>query len=208
MSAAGATAVNSLFFGPVAVEPGMVVLTQGTGSVRCLAIQLASAIGATVISTSSEDSKLEIAKKLGAIYIINYRTYEDWAAEVLRLTDGKGVDHVVEVGGMGTIEQSIRSTKQGGLISLVGFLASSEATDIVPSLIYGGKTARGIFGSRKDMSRRLVQIVEQHGIHPMIGKTVEWPDAKEAFRVSMERSEEGKIVIRVWNSDGQGIIAK
>ena len=64
----------------------------------------------TVISTSSEDSKLEIAKKLGATHVINYRTHEDWTAEVLRLTDGKGVDHVVEVGSMGTIEQSIRST--------------------------------------------------------------------------------------------------
>ena len=95
-----------------------------------------------VISTSSEDSKLEITKKLGATYVINYRNHGDWAAEVLRLTDGKGVDHVVEVGGMGTIEQSIRSTKQGELISLVGFLASSEATDIFPSLMYGGKTSR------------------------------------------------------------------
>ena len=101
---------------------------------------MASAVGATVVSTSSEDSKLEIARQLGATHLINYRTHQEWSQEVLRLTGGKGVDHVVDVGGAGTIEQSIQSTRQGGLISLVGVLASSTASDIVPSLIYGGKT--------------------------------------------------------------------
>ena len=77
---------------------------------------------------------------MGASHTINYRTNEAWDQEVLRLTDGKGVDHVVEVGGGETIERSLQSTRQGGLVSVVGILSAPKAVDIVPALLFGGKT--------------------------------------------------------------------
>lgn len=197
MGAAGGTAVNALFFGPKPVTVGMTVLTQGTGGVSCFAIQLAAAAGAIVISTSSSDEKLKLAKQWGATHTINYATKPDWEKEVLRLTGGKGVDHVVEVAGSSTIEQSLESTKRGGLISLVGFLTDSKPVDLIPSTIFGGKILRGVFGFTKEHDEFLVKMVEKHGIRPVIGKVFEWKDAIKAFEVSMERSEVGKIVIKV-----------
>jgi NADPH:quinone reductase-like Zn-dependent oxidoreductase len=149
--------MHALLFGPVPVKKGMTVLTQGTGGVSCFAIQvsqsdflpirlyssceqIASDAGATVIATSSSDAKLETARKLGATHTINYITYPDWENEVLRLTNNEGVDHVLEVGGGRTIEQSVACTKHGGLISLVGFLGGNEEVDIVGPLVFGAKT--------------------------------------------------------------------
>jgi len=99
-------------------------------------------MGATVIATSSSDTKLEIAKRIGATELINYNKTPEWANEVLRLTHGRGVDLVVEVGGAGTLEQSIKCVRDGGMISLVGFLTESVKTDLVPSLLFGGKTCK------------------------------------------------------------------
>jgi len=97
-------------------------------------------MGATVIATSSSDTKLETVKRLGATELINYNEKPEWADEVLRLTHGRGVDLVVDVGGAGTVEQSIKCVRDGGMISLVGFLTESTKLDLVPSLLFGGKT--------------------------------------------------------------------
>lgn len=91
------------------MKPGMTILTQGTGGVSCALIQLAHASGLTVIATSSSDTKLEIAKKLGATHTINYKTTPDWASETLKLTNGKGVDHVLDV--VGDLENSLRAVR-------------------------------------------------------------------------------------------------
>jgi len=195
---AGGTACNILCFGPKRIEKGMTVLTQGTGGVSCFAIQLASAVGATVFATSSSDEKLEIARQLGATHLINYRTHPNWAQEILRLNGGKGVDHVVEVGGAGTIEQSLQCLRQGGLISLCGNLTPSKEMDITRAIMFGAKTIRGVLGSgSKDMTTRLVQLVEEYNIHPRIAKIFEWKDAKEAFQYMLEPIEAGKVIIRV-----------
>lgn len=93
-----------------------------------------------MISTSSSDDKLAIAKKLGATHTVNYIKYPDWDIEVLKLTGGRGVDHVLEVGGGGTIEKSLRCVKQGGLVSLIGFLAGEKKSDLVADILFGGKT--------------------------------------------------------------------
>lgn len=110
--------------------------------------KLAAAAGAIVISTSSSDEKLKLAKQWGASHTINYATTPAWEKEVLRLTGGKGVDHVIEVAGSSTIEQSLQSTKRGGLISLVGFLTDSKPVDLIPSIIFGGKICEFILLSR------------------------------------------------------------
>lgn len=111
--------------------------------------QLASSAGATVISTSSSDTKLSIAKSLGATHLINYTTHPNWEEEVLRLTNGEGVDHVIENGGAQTLGQSLKCTKQGGLISIVGLLAGpfipgENKIDVVTELLFGGKTCKYI----------------------------------------------------------------
>ena len=118
----------------------MTILTQGTGGVSSFIIQIASLFGCTVISTSSSESKLAIARQLGAKHTINYTTCLDWDEEVLRLTGGRGVDHVLEVGGGATIERSLRCVRQGGLVSLIGFLAGGKESDLTAALLFGGKT--------------------------------------------------------------------
>jgi NADPH:quinone reductase-like Zn-dependent oxidoreductase len=105
---------------------------------------LASALGARVIGTSSSDEKLLQAKALGASDLINYRTTPNWAAEAIRLTEGKGIDLVVDVAGAGTIEQSVAAAKTGGTVAVVGFLTPSVPTDLIPSIIFGGKTREQI----------------------------------------------------------------
>lgn len=102
-------------------------------------------MGATVIVTSSSDSKLDLAKQLGATYGINYNTHPKWDEEVLRLTDGKGVDHVIELGGAQTLMQSINSVRKGGLVSVIGILSASQDLPggLVTSLLFGGKQVSG-----------------------------------------------------------------
>jgi NADPH:quinone reductase-like Zn-dependent oxidoreductase len=108
----------------------------------------AAALGAKVIATSSSDEKLQIVKKLGASEVINYKTTPNWADEVLRFTDGKGADLICEVGGNGTIEQSIKALKVGGIACLVGFLTQSTPADIVTPIILGAKKRKFLFTVR------------------------------------------------------------
>lgn len=93
-----------------------------------------------MIATSSSDEKLEVTKLLGATHLINYRKIPNWSEEVLRITSGRGVDHVVNVAGSGTMEESLRSVRQGGVVSVLGMLSGSKKTDLVPMLMMGGKT--------------------------------------------------------------------
>ena len=105
------------------LRAGETVLVQGTGGVSIFALQLAKAFGAKVIATSSSEEKLEKLKQLGADHVINYRTNPKWGKEVLKLTNNKGVDHVVEVGGGATFNQSVRATRLGGHIAIIGVLS-------------------------------------------------------------------------------------
>ncbi|KAI9738615.1 MAG: hypothetical protein M1834_008119 [Cirrosporium novae-zelandiae] len=193
---AGGTAMHALFFGPVVVKRGDVVLTQGTGGVSCWAIQLAIAAGATVVATSSSDEKLEIAKRLGAKYLINYRKTPEWEVEARKVTGGKGVDFVVDVGGSGTIKQSLAAVRTGGAVSVVGVLTEGKKEDLVPDILFGGKIIRGVLGIAKAHLEKLVEMVEEHDIHPVIAQTYPWAEAKDAFRALMKQQAVGKIVIR------------
>lgn len=152
-----------------------------------------------MIATSSSDEKLESARRLGATHLINYTKTPEWASEVLRLTRGKGVDHILDIGGQGTIEQSIRATRGGGLVSLIGFLAEGEPIDLVPAVIVGAKVIRGVFGCRHDMVERAVEIISEHQIHPPISRLYKWQGAREAFEALVSQSVVGKIVIEVGN---------
>ncbi|KAL9095607.1 MAG: hypothetical protein Q9165_002039 [Trypethelium subeluteriae] len=205
LTTATGTAVNALFWGPDGTgserwraQPGQTVLTMGTGGVSCAAIQLAAAVGATVIATTSSADKLDLVKKLGAKHAINYRETPDWATEVLRITDGKGVDHVLDVAGSATIEQSLRAARMGGLVSVIGLLTESQHADLIPHIIFGAKTVRGVLGSASlEMKKDMVKLIEEHDIHPVIGKIYEFEQATQAFRDLKDQSSVGKLVIKV-----------
>lgn len=161
------------------------------------ASQLAAAAGATVIATSSSDEKLEAARALGATHLINYKKTPDWGAEVLRLTNGRGADHVVDIAGAGTIEQSLLATKQNGLVSLIGFLTESKKTDLVVPIIVGAKTVHGILGMSNVMIEKVVQLYNEHQLRPPIAKIYKYHEAKEAFAELTKQSAIGKIIIEV-----------
>lgn len=190
---AGVTAWNALF-GPLPLIAGQTVLTLGTGGVSAFAIQFASASGARVIATSSDDTKLETARTLGASDTINYRIHREWQDEVLRLTSGRGVDHVVEIGGGGTIERSVASTAVGGQIHMIGVLSDGTLN---PRAVLPWKTLRGIMvGSRADQEA-MNRIIAFHQIRPLIGKTFAFEQAIEAYRYLDSAAHVGKVVIEL-----------
>ena len=204
---AGSTAVNALL-GTNGLDSwktlegklkSRTVLTQGTGGVSCFAIQLASALGMTVYATSSSDVKLSKVRELGANHTINYHDFPNWHEEVLRLTENRGVDLVVEVGGAGTLKQSLRAARQGGTVALVGILTQSKPQDedLVPDILFGAKTIRGVFGFSIRMLQILVEIVVTHDIKPVISQVFDWRDAPGAFAALQKGNTIGKIVVRM-----------
>ncbi|KAH7116816.1 NAD-P-binding protein [Dendryphion nanum] len=196
---AGATAWGAIRAGLDGRLEGQWVLTQGTGGVSCFAIQIATALGATVIATSSSDEKLEIAKELGAAHLVNYVKTPDWDQEVLRITEGRGVDHVLEVGGAKTLLKSLNSVRFGGLVTVIGILTSADSisAELVPSLLYQGKTLRGSMGFSRDASREFVQFVDAHGIKPVVARIFAFEKAIEAFEVLEKQNAVGKLVIKI-----------
>ncbi|KAI9693651.1 MAG: isoleucine-tRNA ligase [Bathelium mastoideum] len=205
LTTATGTAVNALFWGPDGsgsarwrVQKGMTVLTLGTGGVSCAAIQIAAAMGATVIATTSDPERMDLVKKLGAKHAINYREVPDWANEVMRITEGKGVDHVLDVAGAGTIQQSLQAVRFGGLVSVIGMLSKAEPADLIPSILFGAKTVRGVLGSASlEMKKDMVRIIEEHDIHPVVSTVYEFEQAPQAFRDLESQSSVGKLVIKL-----------
>ncbi|KAF3037133.1 hypothetical protein E8E12_008046 [Didymella heteroderae] len=171
---------------------GKTILTQGTGGI-------AAALGATVIATSSSDAKLEFAKKLGVTYGINYTTTPDWDQDVLRLTGGKGVDQVIELGGARTLLKSVNSVRKGGLVSLIGILSAPQdlPADIVPALLFGGKIVKGCVAFSRDTTAEFARFAEQHGIKPVVAREFAFDDAVKAFEQLQNQTEVGKLVIRI-----------
>jgi NADPH:quinone reductase-like Zn-dependent oxidoreductase len=148
-----------------------------------------------VIATSSSDAKLEIARELGATHTINYKTHPDWHEEILRLTSGRGVDRVVEVGGSATILKSLKSTRLGGLVVVIGVLSDGDEKGITAEILFGAKLVKGILGGSRDSLERLSAFVENHDIHPVIGASFKLEGAQEAVRALQKQDTVGKIVI-------------
>ncbi|KAI5792004.1 alcohol dehydrogenase [Geopyxis carbonaria] len=199
LGTAYATAWNALFCGPAPVRPGDVVLTMGSGGVSIAALQLAVAAGATVVATSSCDEKLEVLRALGAAHAVNYRETPEWGAEVRRVLGGRGVDHVVDVGGAGTVLQSVRAARQGGVVSLVGFVGGLKAElgpEVVLEVIFGGKTLRGVLSASKMMVEDMARAVEARGVVPYVGKVFKWEQAKAAYD-AVAAGEVGRVVIEI-----------
>lgn len=180
------------------VQPDATVLVLGTGGVSVFALQLATAAGARVIVTSSSDEKLEKARQLGAWQTVNYRTHPDWEAIVWQLTEKRGVDHVVEVGGPGTLEKSLAAVAAGGQIALIGVLTGFGApnTSLFPLV---AKNARldGIYVGSRDDFRNLVQFLEQHPITPVIDRVFPFDAASDAYEYLASGQHFGKVVIEL-----------
>ncbi|MEP6867732.1 MAG: NAD(P)-dependent alcohol dehydrogenase [Novosphingobium sp.] len=189
---AGVTAWHALMEGPNPLKSGQSVLVLGTGGVSLLALQIAKAAGARVIATSSSDDKLARAKALGADELINYRTTPDWGVEAARLTGG--VDHVVEVGGAGTLAQSIQAVGFNGEIALIGVL-TREGDTSPHGLMFKGASIRGIFVGSKGMAQRLNAFIDTHAIRPVIDRTFPIEQALDAYRYQASGSQFGKVVI-------------
>ncbi|KAF2271765.1 NAD(P)-binding protein [Westerdykella ornata] len=202
--ATGATAIHALLYSPQPLRAGQTVLAQGTGGVSSFVIQIAAALGATVIATSSSDAKLEQAKKLGATHTINYTTHPSWSTEVLRLTSGKGVDSTIDVAGASTIQESLRSTRKGGQVCLVGFLSESKGTDLVAEMIFGAKTVYGVLAFTRGMVERAVEVYARNkGLRPQVGEVHGWEEGevRKAFETLVRGGAVGKIVIKVGGED-------
>jgi NADPH:quinone reductase-like Zn-dependent oxidoreductase len=179
------------------LQPGATVLLQGTGGVSIFALQIALAAGLQVIITSSSDAKLERCRAMGAHHTINYRETPDWAREVRRMTGGRGADLIVEVGGQGTIEQSLKAVRTGGEISVVGLLTGRAAGFDIVRLIPGGVTLRGINVGSAEMFENMCRALELWRIQPIIDKVYSWTDAGNALEAMSNGEHFGKIVLDV-----------
>jgi NADPH:quinone reductase-like Zn-dependent oxidoreductase len=190
---AGVTAWNALTKGVRPLERGQSVLLIGTGGVSLLALRIAKAAGARVVATSSNDAKLARARELGADATLNYRTEPQWGAKAAALAGG-GIDHVVEVGGLGTLAQSMQAVGFGGEIALIGVLSMQGDTNPMPLMIKGA-TLRGIFVGSAAMARELNAFVDTHQLKPVIDRVFEFTAAKSAYAYQSSGELFGKVVI-------------
>ena len=179
------------------LTPGETVLVQGTGGVSIFALQFAKLAGARVIVTSSSDEKLERAKAMGADDLINYRTTPDWAAAARALTGGRGVDHVVEVGGAGTFEQSIRACALGGNIAVIGVL-SGFVKDLNVAAIFGGNLhINGITVGSRENVEQMIAAIEVAKLKPVIDRRFPLAELPGALALMQSGGHFGKVTIEI-----------
>ena len=194
LTTAGLTAWRALVV-EGGLKAGDTVLVLGTGGVSIMALQFAKLMGATVIATSSSDEKLIRARALGASHTINYKAHEDWGTQVRNWTGGRGVDHVIEVGGPGTLPQSIAAVRVGGHIALIGVLTGRGGT--VPTAAMMVKQARLqglIVGSRREQAD-MVRAIDASGFKPIIDRTFGLAEIAAAFRHQASGGHFGKICL-------------
>ena len=178
-------------------QPGQTILVQGTGGVSIFALQFGLMGGARVIATSSSDEKLERVRALGAWETINYVTTPEWADRVLELTGGTGVDHVVEVGGSATTDQSVKATRPGGTVSLIGVLTGHEVRVDPHPMSFKGLRVQGIVVGSRAMFEDMNRAISVSGTRPVIDRVFPFAEAREAFRHLQSARHVGKVVISV-----------
>ena len=176
-------------------KPGDTILTQGSGGVSVFALQMAKAAGARVIATSSSQAKLDRLAALGADELINYRDIPEWGVKARELCGGRGVDVVVEIGGAGTLAQSIEATRIGGHISLIGVLAGWSGDVPTATLMWKNIALKGItVGSTEDQEAMVVAL-ESTGIKPVIDRSFALDDIAAAFEHQAAQRHFGKICL-------------
>lgn len=177
------------------LKAGDTGLLQGTGGVSIFALQFAKIHGARVIITSSSDEKLERARAIGADFTINYKQFPEWEKEVLRLTDGKGVDHVIEVGGPGTLDKSMLCTKINGTVSLIGVLTGFQGSVSTALAILNQLRLQGIDVGSRDMFETMNRAIEVNQLRPVIDRSFGFEEALDAYRYFQSAKHFGKVVI-------------
>ena len=196
LTCAGVTAWRALFVDDD-IKPGDTVLVQGTGGVSIFALQLAKAAGARVIATSSSDAKLERVRAMGADETINYKSCEEWGKRVLDMTDGRGVDCTVEVGGPGTLNRSIQATRLGGHIALIGVL-TGRAGEVQTAMLMGkNQRLQGLTVGSRQHQLDLVAAIEANGIKPQISDSFALENLADAFRHQESGDHFGKIAVEI-----------
>lgn len=176
------------------LKPSDTVLVQGTGGVSLMALQLAKMAGANVIALSSSEHKLERLKQLGASHVINYRVESDWGRVVKDLTDGRGVDHVIEVVG-GDLTQSIAATTCGGNIHIIGSLSRQPLQYYAKALSWINARVIGITVGSRSHQEDMVRAIESSGMKPIVDKVFPFDQLGEAFRYQASGKQFGKICV-------------
>ena len=177
------------------LRPGDTVVLQGTGGVSIFGLQFAHAAGLRTLITSSSDEKLARAKALGADHLVNYRETPEWAGPVRAATGGLGADLIIEVGGGGTIEQSMKAIKIGGHIAIVGVVAGLGGPFNTAALIGNSAKLQGLSVGSRDMFEAMCRAMELHRIKPVVDLTFAWTDARAAFSAMQGGEHFGKIVL-------------
>ncbi len=179
------------------VTAGDTVLVQGTGGVSIFALQIAKLLGARVIATSSRDEKLERVREMGAAETINYREVPEWGVRAKELTGGAGVDHVVEVGGAGTLQQSLRAVRFGGTISLIGNLAGTKTELLLTQIFMQRLRVNGILVGHREGFEAMNRAMALHGVRPVIDRIFPFAEARAAFDHMAAGEHFGKICVRI-----------
>jgi NADPH:quinone reductase-like Zn-dependent oxidoreductase len=179
------------------LKPGQTVLTQGTGGVSLFAIQFAKMCGARVIATSSSDAKIERLKTLGADFTLNYKATPDWGKKA-REWSGHGVDLVVEVGGVGTLNESIRATRIGGTIAFIGVLAGQPKSEPrIPLMVMQQQRLQGTtVGSVEDL-QAMTDAIAFNRMKPVVDRTFAFAEARDAFAYMASGAHFGKVAIAI-----------
>jgi NADPH:quinone reductase-like Zn-dependent oxidoreductase len=195
LSTAGVTAWRALVT-EGRLKPGDTVLVQGTGGVSIFALQFAKLLGAFVIVTSSSDAKLERARGLGADAVINYRTTPGWGKRAREITGGVGVDHIVEVGGQGTLPESLRAVRAGGTISMIGVLAGGTMDARLGLVVTRHVRLQGITVGNRDDFEAMARAVGQHQLRPVVDRVFAFEELPQALDYLASGQHFGKVCIR------------
>ena len=177
------------------LKAGETVLTLGTGGVSIFALQLAKLSGARVISTTGNEGKVGRLKELGADEVINYQERDDWDAAVLELTNKRGVDHVVEVGGSGTLARSLNAVRFGGHVAMIGALTSSGSFDPI-KLFMKSTRLQGVFVGSRKMFEQMTAALEIAKVHPVVDRVFSFDEVGDAMHYQKSGAHFGKVVIK------------
>ncbi|MUL36100.1 zinc-dependent alcohol dehydrogenase family protein [Gloeocapsopsis dulcis] len=191
---AAVTAWNALFHAGN-LKAGDTVLVQGTGGVSIFALQFAKLAGAKVIATSSSDEKLERVRQMGAAETINYKQIPEWGKKA-HVIANNGVDYVVEVGGAGTLTESLRAVRYGGQISLIGVLSGGKGEVATASILMKNVRVQGIYVGSREMFAAMNQAIALHKLRPVVDRVYPFHEAPEALKYMESGSHFGKICIR------------
>jgi NADPH:quinone reductase-like Zn-dependent oxidoreductase len=177
------------------LKAGDTVLVLGTGGVSIFALQFAKMMGASVIATSSSDQKLERLRALGANHTINYKTEPEWGVAVRRWTQGRGVDHVIEIGGPGTLPQSIAAVRIGGHVAMIGTLTGRSGEVPTAALMVKQARLQGLIVGNRRQQQDMVRAIDATGMRPIIDRKFELDALADAFRYEASGTHFGKICV-------------